>query len=73
MRKKHANQVIEDQTQELLSSNSKGYFIDIIVHKNTEETDDEKTAQSQAKATGTRYYKGLLHDYAGQTHMESKP
>jgi hypothetical protein len=27
--------------------------------------------KSQAKATGTKYYKGLIQVYAGQKHMES--
>ena len=52
--------------------NSKYYFIDVILYKNTEEADDEKTAKSQAKTTGTKYYKWLLQVYAGQKHMEFK-
>ena len=75
-RPRHPNEVTEDEIQklhnELLGSNSKNYFIDVILYKNTEEKDDEKTAKSQAKETGTKYYKGLIQVYAGQKHMEFK-
>jgi len=74
--RKHRNELIEDQIQqlhtELLGSNSKDYFIDVILHKNTEEEKYEKAAYKQAKATGTKYYKGLIQVYAGQKHMEFK-
>ena len=60
-RPRHRNEVTEDEIQklhtELLGSNSKYYFIDVILYKNTEETNDEKTAKSQARATGSNYYR----------------